>query len=343
VAECFCTPDIAVNIVTVKEVSCAGAQDAILMASPQNGMGPYTYFWSTGETTETVDNLAPAVTHAVTMTDANGCEVIDTISLTAPTSVIATTNTLDPSCYGTNDGVVLIVQTEGGTGNYSYSFNGGSFQPDGIKDNFPAGVYPVAVRDENGCQWNGEVTLQDPPQFDVSLGVNAALNLGDSLTLKPQVNQDDGMISLVWESNDPTLCADCTNPVIKPSTSGRYKVTATNGGGCTASAEVLVQVQNQRRIFIPSVFSPNGDGNNDLLRPFSGSEVADITMFRIYNRWGELIYEKEDMDMNSGLEGWDGITKSGRKAPPGVYLYSLEISWVNGTEDVLTGDVSLVR
>ncbi len=343
IAECFCTPDISVSITTVKEVSCAGEQDAILMASPQNGMAPFTYFWSTGETTETINSLAPAVPYSVTMTDANGCELMDTLTLATPTSIVATTNRLDPSCYGTNDGVILIVQTEGGTGDYSYSFNGGSFQADAIKDNFPAGVYSVAVRDENDCEWREEVTLQDPPEFDVNLGGSIALNLGDSLTLEPLVNQDDGMLSYLWESSDTSLCVDCINPIVKPSTSGRYKVTVMNGGGCSDSAEILVQVQNQRRIFIPSVFSPNGDGNNDLLRPFSGSEVEEIAMFRIYNRWGELIYEKEDMDMNSGLDGWDGITKSGRKAPPGVYLYYTEISWSNGTKDILTGDISLVR
>lgn len=340
VAECFCTPDIAVNIVTVKPVSCAGEQDGILMATPQNGMEPYTYFWSTGVTTETANNLAPSVTHTVTMTDANGCEVIDTLTLAAPTSVIATTNVLDPTCYNANDGTVLIIQTEGGTGDYTYSFDGGTFQSEGIRDNFKAGIYQVAVRDGNGCEWSSEVTLQDPPQFDVSLGGNANLNLGDSLTLKPMVNQDEGLATFVWESTDPTSCLDCPSQIIQPTTSGRYKVTATNVAGCVADASVLVQVQNLRRLFIPSVFSPNGDGNNDLLRPFSGSEVEDISMFRIFNRWGELVYEKEDM---ADSEGWDGITKSGRKAPPGVYLYYTEVSWANGTKDILTGDVSLVR
>ncbi|MEM1120949.1 MAG: gliding motility-associated C-terminal domain-containing protein [Bacteroidota bacterium] len=343
VAECFCTADISVAINTVQAVSCAGEQDGILQAIPQNGLAPYTYFWSTGTTDATANNMAPSVTHSVTMTDANGCEVTDTLTLAAPTSVIASTNTLPPSCYAAKDGVVLIIQAQGGTGNYTYSFDGGVFQSEGIRDNFGAGIYEVAVQDENGCIWSDMVTLQDPPQFDVSLGDNITLDLGDSITLRALVNEPTNTVTFDWTSEDPSICADCPAPTIQPINSERYSVTATNSAGCAASASVLVQVQNQRRVFMPSVFSPNGDGKNDLLRPFSGSEVADIGMFRIFNRWGELIYERENMDMQLNTEGWDGATETGQKAPPGVYLFYAEVAWKNGSTDVLTGDVTLIR
>lgn len=340
VAECYCTPDIGVEISTVKAISCRGEKDAVLSATPINGAAPYTYFWSTGSTAQSVNSIAPGIT-AVSVTDANGCLVMDTINLIEPTSITSSVNTLDPSCFEENDGTILFVQVEGGTGEYSYSFNNSPFRMEGQRDGLVAGVYPVGIQDENGCQWTGEVTLNNPPQLDVSLGDNKALNLGDSITLNPQIN--DTEITVEWESEDATICLDCPNPTVSPTTSQRYKVTVVNDAGCVASAQVLVQVQNQQRLFIPSAFSPNGDGRNDILHPFMGSEIQGIPMFRVFNRWGELVFENTDMAQSASLDGWDGTTLTGKKAPPGVYIFYAEINFRNGTTDMQTGDVTLIR
>jgi len=174
-----------------------------------------------------------------------------------PTSITSSVNTLDPSCFEENDGAILFVQVEGGTGEYSYSFNNSPFRMEGQREGLEAGVYPVAIQDENGCRWTGEVTLNNPPQLDVSLGDNKELNLGDSIILSPQVN--DTEITLEWESEDATICLDCPNPTVKPTTSQRYN------------------------------------------------------------------------------------TLTGRKAPPGVYIFYAEINFRNGTTDVQTGDVTLIR
>lgn len=339
-AECLCTADIKVAIETVRGVSCRGEKDAILIATPTNGAAPITYFWSTGATTESIRDVAAGLS-IVTMTDNNGCQRIDSITLIEPTTVTASPNVLQPSCFGDDDGAILIVQPNGGTGEYSYSFGGSTFGKNGFRDDLPAGVYPIAIRDENNCEWTGEVTLENPSELAVSLNANPTINLGETLDLSPQINQD--VISIIWESTDTSLCADCPNPVVAPITSTRYKVTVMNNAGCTASDQVLVRVKNDNLVYVPTVFSPNGDGANDLLRPFSSSAVQEISMFRVFNRWGELIYEKKDMNMVSNLEGWNGNTMSGNKAPSGVYLYFAEVSFKNGTTETLSGDVSLVR
>jgi len=340
VAECLCTSDIGVDISTISAISCRGEKDASLSANPINGMAPYTYFWSTGATTPNVSNIAPGMT-AVSVTDANGCLVRDSINLIEPESITASLNAIDPSCFGDNDGAILVIQVEGGTGDYVFSFDERPFRTEGQIDGLKSGIYPVAIQDENNCEWTGEVTLNNPPQLDVSLGDNAVLDLGESLILNPQVN--DTIIGIEWESADTALCVNCLNQVITPNTSERYKVTVMNDAGCVASAQILVQVQNQQRLFIPSAFSPNGDGRNDILHPFAGTEVQNIPMFRIFNRWGELVYETTDMTQNSGLNGWDGNTLNGQKAPPGVYMYYAEVNFNNDTEDIITGDVTLVR
>ncbi len=340
IAECLCTSDITVAIETLKGVSCRGEKDAVLLATPINGAAPLTLFWSTGASSERVNNIAAGVT-SVTMTDGNGCVRVDSIDLIEPESLTASLNGLSPSCNGEQDGSIVIVQAEGGTEPYTYSFRGGPFEEFSIRNDLSIGVYPIIIRDNNGCEWSEDVVLTDPPVFDVSLPMNTDVNLGESIDLTPQANEE--IIAITWESTDTSICADCLNPIVTPTKSTSYKVTVMNESGCEATDQIVVRVSNSNLVYIPSAFSPNGDGSNDLLRPFGSSAVQEINMFRVFNRWGELMYEKKDMDMNSNIEGWNGNTMSGRKAPPGVYLYFAEVAFKNGTAEMVSGDVSLVR
>jgi len=340
IAECLCTSDIKVAIETLKGVSCRGEKDAVLLATPTNAAAPITYFWSTGALTDRVNNIAAGVT-AVSITDGNGCVRVDSIDLIEPTSLTASPNVAQPSCFDEKDGAIGIVQPEGGTEPYRFSFNGSPFGADDFREDLAPGEYSLTLRDDNGCEWSENVTVTAPPQLAVSLPMNTDINLGESLNLTPQINQE--VIAVTWESTDTSICVDCPTLTIIPTKSTSYKVTVINESGCIASDRVVVRVSNSNLVYVPTVFSPNGDGANDLLRPYSGAAVQEISMFRVFNRWGELIYEKKDMDMNSNIEGWNGNTMSGRKAPPGVYLYFAEVSFKNGTAEMLSGDVSLVR
>ena len=340
VAECYCTPDILVTLEVSKPISCRGEKDAGLNVEPVNGEAPYVFRWSTGEEGTSVANIAAGVT-SVTMTDANGCEIIDSIMLEEPTSITASTNVVPINCFEGRDGGILIVDIEGGTGDYTYFFDNGIDQSENLIENLVAGDYSVGVKDENGCTWTSEVNIPQPTQLDVRLGDNLILNLGDSITLDPQINQEQTTIA--WESADPTICPDCSNPVVNPAISTQYKVTVTNSSGCMATDEILVQVQNNQRVYIPSAFSPNGDGNNDILRPYASTEVKEILLFQVYSRWGELVYEKKDMLIESGTTGWDGMITNGQKAPVGVYLYYAEVIFKDDNSEILAGDVTLIR
>lgn len=341
IAECFCTPDILVAIEVAQPISCRGEKDAILNVEPINGQAPFTYLWSTGETTTTVTNIAAEIT-SVTMTDGNGCEIVDSIFLEDPRSVTSSHNIVPVSCYGGGDGGILFVNTEGGTGDYSFSLDDGPFQRANLIENLSAGDYNIAVRDENGCTWLGETTVTEPTELDVQLGGNLVLNLGDSIALEPQINQEK--TTVVWESVDPTICLDCPQQKVSPGESTRYKIIVTSESGCVTSDQVLVQVKNDRRVFVPNIFSPNGDGTNDVLAPYGSTEVMEISMFRIYNRWGELVYEQKDMPTEAGGGlGWRGKGKDGQKSPVGTYIYFAEVKFKDGNEDIITGDINLIR
>lgn len=120
-----------------------------------------------------------------------------------------------------------------------------------------------------------------------------------------------------------------------------FMVTAQDGNGCFGSDTLLVSVDSlYPNVFMPTAFSPNGDGKNDIFRPYfvnkSGFEVGT---FRIYNRYGQLIYRTDA----SYTEGWNGNYDNGQKAEAGVYYYFIDVRFADGTSFHLKGDVTLIR
>jgi gliding motility-associated-like protein len=86
---------------------------------------------------------------------------------------------------------------------------------------------------------------------------------------------------------------------------------------------------------VPNVFSPNGDGQNDIL--FVRGEGVSKLLFIIYDRWGEKVFESKSMS-----EGWDG-TYRGAKLDPGVFFYYVKATFKNNTASVLEGNVTLIK
>ena len=108
-------------------------------------------------------------------------------------------------------------------------------------------------------------------------------------------------------------------------------------GGCKARDKVTVYVLcNNANVFIPNTFSPNGDGANDIFYP-RGNGVYSIKMFRIFNRWGEVVFETTDLN-----KGWDG-TFNGKPQPMGVYVYVIEAFTSTNDRFFKQGNVTLIR
>ena len=104
-------------------------------------------------------------------------------------------------------------------------------------------------------------------------------------------------------------CNNCPAPVAKPNITTTYTITVKNNGGCSAEDNVTVLATcNSENIFIPNTFSPNGDGVNDIFYP-RGTGLNRIRGMKIFNRWGELVFEKSNFYANDPLSGWDGLVK----------------------------------
>ncbi|HFC00373.1 MAG TPA: gliding motility-associated C-terminal domain-containing protein [Phaeodactylibacter sp.] len=95
-------------------------------------------------------------------------------------------------------------------------------------------------------------------------------------------------------------------------------------------------------MFIPNAFSPNGDQINDLLFVNAGNDVSKVVTFRIFDRWGDMVFSKKDFLANDSAFGWNG-TYNGKKLNAGVFVYYVEVELIDGTRRVLNGEVLLVR
>ena len=129
-------------------------------------------------------------------------------------------------------------------------------------------------------------------------------------------------------------CANCQNPIATPQETITYTVTVEDSS-CIATENVTITVLYEIVVFVPNIFSPNGDGNNDILY-VRGKGIISLS-FMVYDRWGEKVFESTRLE-----QGWDGNFR-GKKMNPAVFVYSLDVSFNDGTSLYKKGDVTLIR
>ncbi len=321
-------------------VNCADGADGELMVLGSGGSPGYTYAWSSGQSTNSIDQLSPGI-YTVTVTDALGCSIADNFEMLAPDPLLLIAEFRNASCEGLSTGNITAVQTLGGVGDFLYSLNGSTFLADPVFDGLTAGDYTIQVMDGNGCidEQSGNLTAPQIPE--VELGPNLQISLGDQIELQPNLNNIDiGM--MLWTSSELLECPTCQEQVLVPLNDAFYNIFVTSADGCTREDSVFIRVDKFRKLYIPNIFTPNFDGANDYFTIFGGPEVAGIRKLSIYNRWGALIFEARDIP--SGIEplGWDGSYK-GKDLNPDVYSWVAEISFIDGETLMYSGDITLFK
>ncbi|MEM9850164.1 MAG: gliding motility-associated C-terminal domain-containing protein, partial [Bacteroidota bacterium] len=105
--------------------------------------------------------------------------------------------------------------------------------------------------------------------------------------------------------------------------------------------QITVFVIDERSIFIPNVFSPNGDNRNDFFAVYPDSKVAAIRKMQIFDRWGDMVFERNNLTIGREDEGWNGRINN-EPAPSATYVYRVEVEYLGGEVEVLVGTVSLL-
>ncbi|MFN0035444.1 MAG: proprotein convertase P-domain-containing protein, partial [Saprospiraceae bacterium] len=330
----------------IQPLICAGDSNAVVTPTVTGGTAGYGFQWDNGAATAEIRDLGPG-NYALEVTDQNGCTVAGSVVVAQPNALSVSVETIEPECFGGQDGRIRLL-VAGGEMPFRYSLNDGPFGGSSVFIALGAGDYVLQVRDAKGCINNASATLGQPLEVLVSVGIDTTLTLGDSLLLSPTVNNAVGITDFEWRSAlvDSFTCADlpdCAEVWVKPVYSNTYRVKVTDENGCVGEAEIKVTVEKPRGVYVPTGFTPNGDFENDLLVVHGKSrQVREVLVFKIFDRWGELIYEDQNFSVNDTARGWDGSFR-GQPCDPGVYVWLLEAEYLDGYRELLKGDVTLVR
>ena len=339
-------------------VTCAGDDNGQIKVNVSGGnsaQGGVTYAWSGGVSSQMIATGLAAGTYTVTATDIEGCTATLQHTVTGPPPIVVQLQDSIPSarCFGESVTFNIDSIFGGDVPLYETAVNGFDRRqvfafPHAIT--MGPGNNILAVIDGNGCRVEIPVFIVEPPDLAVDLGPDFEISLGDTSTVLEALllnGQDPSTFdSVVWSPTEfITGCIDpaCLLVGINPFEETTYTVTITDQNGCVGTSSVTVRIDKRRNVYVPNVFSPNDDGVNDQWRISAGQDVELVNYLRIYDRWGELIYEADRFVPNdNSSEYWDG-TFRGKKMNPGVFVYLAEIEFVDGRVLLYRGTVTLVR
>ena len=312
--------------VTTTPVNCFNANNGGATINVTGGSGGYTYVWSSSGSGSTANNLPPN-NYTVTVTDASGCQSVVQFSITEPTQMSAILTPTDISCVNPTGSVATAVT--GGTPNYSYSWSpsGNGQNPNGLS----AGTYTVTITDANNC-----VITQTVVVSTLASAITATFTANPTSGTAPlQVgftNNSTNATNYIWSFGNGSTSSQQNDTTVY-TTPGTYTVMliAQNSAGCVDTATATILVLDDFSILVPNIFTPNGDGSNDVFFiPSSGLSTLSV---EIYDRWGLKVYE-----ITSPSGSWNGGS-----SPEGTYFYLLNAKSTGGKEVSQQGYFQLIK
>jgi len=310
-----------------KMISCNGESDARINSVVYGGVGSYDYLWlNSGDTTTSINNV-PAGYYYLQITDENDCSKTDTIEIIQPTQITTEVFETNPSCYKYEDGFITLIP-QGGTPAYTITWQ--DIDQFGQKaDSLAEGVYNVRIQDLNDCYIDTFGTLTQPDSIYII----------KNLTQPYCPDKPDGIIDITPVNVMEPYTVNWSDEgmeglYIEDMGFGTYILEIVDNNLCVYHDTTVLKSDNISCLFIPTVFTPDGDGINDIWE-IGLIDIYPDVIVEIYNRWGELIYVS-----NKGYTNpWDGTYKD-REMPIDSYYFVLIPG--KGKEPV-TGNVTIIR
>ncbi len=204
----------------------------------------------------------------------------------------------------------------------------------------------LTLRNERGCLVTQQkrilVECCDYPVF-IDVGEDQEVKLGDSIQLNVIVDLPGLTYTYVWNPESALSCNNCPDPFVLVGNNTMVTIVVTDEEGCLAQDSLTLRVNKIKNVFFPDAFTPNLDGINDKYTGFSNAAAIQFKVFRIYSRWGELIYEGFDFPLSNTREyGWDGTFK-GQEMASGVYVFYAEVEFLDFEISKFSGGFTLIR
>ena len=317
--------------------SCADDSTGSIIPTVGGGFAPYTTtVTNNGNLMEQLDQL-PTGLYELAVTDAQGCTEKTAFVLEEILPLSYSYEVADVSCFGDVDGAI---EMDASLTGIQFSLDGQNFSTTNSFSNLSAGDYIVFGQDEFGCISETFVIVDTPDSLYLVVSPDTSIILGCPVELTSYTNAERPVF-YQWESTETMNCDTCPTTLTRPYFTTNYQLVIIDENGCTATDTTTVTVNKPRPIYIPNAFSPNGDGENDVFLIYSDKEVEEVLSFRIYNRWGALVFADESFAPNNPDHGWNGYFKN-EKMNPDVFVYVAEILFLDGVTVQFSGDVSLL-
>ncbi len=317
------TNSVSVSV-TATDITCNGLANGSAAATAAGGNGVLSYLWSNANTTTSIQSLV-AGTYTVTVTDADGCAAFASATVTEPSELTISLGNNITVCSGET----ASLNAPAGFATYTWSTGDTTASISQV----PVGNYSITATNTDGCTATTSIAVE-PSNTTVDLGFDQDVFEGESVTLEPVVSGNaEGVYT--WLPPTTLSCTVCTNPVATPTDTTIYYLSYIDENGCLFNDSITLNLLPEGKVYFPTVFSPNGDGRNDVFSAIgTGAKVYHL---EIFNRWGERVYQTRDFS-----SGWDGTYK-GVKAAPDVYVYVATVIYTNQKVENFKGSVMIIK
>ncbi|WP_346319332.1 MBG domain-containing protein [Chitinophaga sp. YIM B06452] len=214
------------------DVSCYGGSNGTARAQVSGGAGAYTYQWSNSRTAALINNLTPG-TYTCTATDANGCTVTGSVTISQPAAPLSAEQSYsNVSCHSGSNGSAVVIPSDG-TGPYTYLWTNG-YAAGQIAVGLPAGPISCTITDANGCTVTKSFTINEPPVLTATTGqTDVSCNGGSNGSASVTPSGGTAGYTYAW-SNGGTTAA------INGLTAGTYTCTIEDANSCTITKTVTI-------------------------------------------------------------------------------------------------------
>ncbi|MFK8007335.1 MAG: LamG-like jellyroll fold domain-containing protein [Saprospiraceae bacterium] len=257
---------LQVNTSVISEVSCIGAEDGSVLATPSGGVTPYSLLWNTNDTDPILTDLGVG-TYTITVTDGNGCTVESSVTLNNPIPISINFSIDNPiSCQGGNDGQIT-ASASGGAGGYSYAWDNSA--SGATVSGLNIGKYIVTVTDGNSCIGIDSITLTNPNALSALISVTSDFN-GENISC---TGASDGRVKAFASGGTSPytyLWSDIAGATIDSLSgvpAGVYTVTITDNNTCTTTASL--------EVFDPTPVIVNAGNNQNICSGYD-AEIGAI-------------------------------------------------------------------
>ena len=250
-------------------------------------------------------------------------------------------------CFGFDDGELEIV-IENPNGETVECYINDIIQEDGKAiTNLAPGDYSVYVRRGSCISETSLITIAEPEVVTVELGPDRDIEINSELTIQAIINILDSDIgSITWQDLSGILEIDELELTAIFESNNTISIQITDENGCIASDVINIRVREPEivieDIYIPNIISPLTQDNNTTFQIQNTEQVTMVNKFFIFDRWGNKVYAQEELLPDNSNLSWDGYFND-QLAQQGVYVYLIEVTYVNGNQEVFAGDLTLIR